>query len=313
MEKERQYFPICEQTARGAKMVNSFSDYVPGSATAEYRKSVDAAYDEAERQIQKGLTESNAERVWGLAISYARRLADWKNRYNRNRGSVPSVMISGASNFPVHRKEKQNAREGRLWKEYNEIKGLLDKITNIGYSNQIKSGDPNALEMLEARIADLTHEQEEMKHANAHYRKHGTMAGYVTKSGLPWTDKMAEEYDKAAAGDFHKQPYPKFALTNNAANIRRIKDRVESIKKDKEKAAAGGATYQTHGICEVVEDEADMRIRLIFPGKPDEATRSVLKRNGFVWSNKNTAWQRQLNNNGRYAVRRVLEILGGGQ
>ncbi|MCL2591778.1 MAG: hypothetical protein FWD82_00290 [Defluviitaleaceae bacterium] len=37
--------------------------------------------------------------------------------------------------------------------------------------------------------------------------------------------------------------------------------------------------------------------------------RKILKGNGFVWSPKAGAWQRQLNNNGRYAARRVLEIL----
>ena len=52
-----------------------------------------------------------------------------------------------------------------------------------------------------------------------------------------------------------------------------------------------------------------MRIRLIFNDKPDEATRNVLKINGFKWSPIAGAWQRQLNNNGRYATRKVLEEL----
>ena len=88
-----------------------------------------------------------------------------------------------------------------------------------------------------------------------------------------------------------------------------MKQRIAGIKKNKAVAAAGGYQYQTHGLCEVVEDAAAMRIRLKFPGKPDEQRRTILKKNGFVWSPTANAWQRQLNNNGRYAVRRVLEIL----
>ena len=38
------YYPINEETARRAKNANSFSDYVPGSATAAYHEMVDRAY-----------------------------------------------------------------------------------------------------------------------------------------------------------------------------------------------------------------------------------------------------------------------------
>jgi len=56
----------------------------------------------------------------------------------------------------------------------------------------------------------------------------------------------------------------------------------------------------------VVEDTDDMRIRLIFPDKPDEETRNALKANGFRWSPKNSAWQRMLNANGRWAAKNFL-------
>lgn len=38
------YYPINEEAAQRAKNANSFSDYVPGSATAAYREMVDRAY-----------------------------------------------------------------------------------------------------------------------------------------------------------------------------------------------------------------------------------------------------------------------------
>ena len=48
------YYPINEEAARRAKNANSFSDYVPGSATAAYREMVDRAYAIGEQQ--KGLS-----------------------------------------------------------------------------------------------------------------------------------------------------------------------------------------------------------------------------------------------------------------
>lgn len=59
----------------------------------------------------------------------------------------------------------------------------------------------------------------------------------------------------------------------------------------------------------VVENAEAMRIQLIFDGKPDEETRNLLKSNGFRWSPSFGAWQRQLNNNGIYATKSVLEKL----
>ena len=52
------------------------------------------------------------------------------------------------------------------------------------------------------------------------------------------------------------------------------------------------------------------RIQFFFDEKPDEETRGVLKSRGFHFSRyNNNAWQRQLNSNGIYAAKKVLEKL----
>ena len=52
-----------------------------------------------------------------------------------------------------------------------------------------------------------------------------------------------------------------------------------------------------------------MRIQLFFEGKPYPEVREILKRNGFRWAPSVGAWQRQLNENGKYAVKSVLRKL----
>lgn len=47
------YYPIDEDAARLAKEMNSFSDYVPGGATAAYRQYVDKAVEIAEAQKKR--------------------------------------------------------------------------------------------------------------------------------------------------------------------------------------------------------------------------------------------------------------------
>ena len=53
--------------------------------------------------------------------------------------------------------------------------------------------------------------------------------------------------------------------------------------------------------------EAD-RLQILFDEKPDEETRATLKQNGFRWSPRYGAWQRQLTPNAEAAARRALGI-----
>ena len=53
------------------------------------------------------------------------------------------------------------------------------------------------------------------------------------------------------------------------------------------------------------ENVPENRLQIFFEGKPDEATRNILKENSFRWSPKAGAWQRQLNDNTFWVVDRI--------
>lgn len=120
------YYPINEAAAKRAKQAISFSDYKPGSATAEYRHYVDEAAELAARQ-KKRVDPSFHEKIDGLLDAYARKLAANMNKGYEITARVPSIMIAGGSNFPVRKKEKQNAAADKNMEEYREIQGLLGK------------------------------------------------------------------------------------------------------------------------------------------------------------------------------------------
>lgn len=149
----QEYHEINEQLAKTAKEMNSFSRYEAGSATEEYRRSVDHARQVAE-SAKANIGVRLHYKIETLLARYEKKLADWTNKNFRIETMCPSVMISGAGNFPVRKKEKQNAARERHWEEYAKIKYLIEKMDTIGMGG-ISSDDPDALDQLKEKLAEL--------------------------------------------------------------------------------------------------------------------------------------------------------------
>ena len=280
------YYDISETAARRAKEANSFYDYKPGSATADYRAMVDAAREMAEKHKQR-IDPMYHEKVDRLLDTYARKLAENYNNRSAIDARVPSVMIAGPSNFPVRQKHKQNAARDKNWGEYEHIQGLLDKIRGTGMGG-IRADDDLAVEKLEAKLAGLEESQETMKKVNAYYRKHKTLDGCPdlsedTINKLKAT--MARHYRQGAP------PFPSWQLSNNSAVIRSTRQRIEELKNRSEFA---GWEFEG-GRAEA--NEAENRLQLFFDEKPTDEQRKALKSNGFKWAPSHSAWQRQLTRN----------------
>lgn len=298
---ERVYFEINEASAKQAHDMMSFKDYRAGSLTEEYRGYVNKAYDLADKVAEEN--PDDAERVYRIAERYSKKMADNLNAKSRIGCMCPSVMICGPANFPVRKKEKQNAASEKNYKEFQEIQNLLDKIRNISSGREIiKSGDADAIEKLEKKLKDLKDLQETMKAANAYYRKHKTLDGCPVLT----EEQIAKAKETMGNGwNLEKKPFASFELSNNNASIRRIEGRLKSLKAAKERES----TEVENKYFRIVENTEIMRLQLFFDGKPEADVRSVLKSNGFRWSPKNECWQRQLTNNARYALKRVLKSL----
>ena len=265
---EIQFYTISEDMARAANDANSMSDYKQGSATEEYRKRVESVYAVVEKIKQK--RPNLAEKAERMAGRYSKKLAEYYNSYYRNEASCPSVLISGAGNFPVKKKNKQNSRRDSLMQEWNSLESYAKKITNLLTMNQpILSGDAQAIEMLEEKLESLTELQDRMKAVNAYWRKHKTVEGC-----------------------------PELSVSNTKARLERLK-----------KAKEAGTKETGNDFFKVVENTDLMRLQLFFDGKPDEETRDIVKKHGFRWSPKNGCWQRQLTTNGKYALKEVITEL----
>ena len=282
------YYPINEDAARRAKEAMSFDSYKPGRATAEYRHYVDKAVELAARQKRR-VDPSFHAKIDGLLDAYARKLAANMNHGYEIAARVPSIMIAGGSNFPVRKKQKQLAADEKNMQEFSEIQGLLSKIRSTGMGG-ISADDPNAISKLQSKLAKREALQETMKAVNAYYRKHKTV------DGCPHlTPEQIEKMKASMSGDWRANPKPfeSYQLSNNNAEIRRLKERIAALTRQREIGYVG---WEFDG-GKVEANAADNRLQIFFDGKPEADTREKLKEYGFRWSPSAGAWQRQLNDN----------------
>lgn len=299
------YYEISEDTARNAHYCVHMSDYKPGSATAEYRRAVDkaAALVEAKKARVSPFYHDKLDALLGR---YARRLAQWMNDYNRNQASYPSQFISGAGNYNMKKHEKQMSREGTLWNEYNEIKAILNKIEAVG-TGAVDLADPHAREMLAEQLQNLQAQLDRDKALNAYYRKHKSFDGFPGLTAEAAAKLTADFADTCQRCPWIDKPCPDYELTSLRGKIKRTQARLDELDKRTEQAEQPADSTKFPG-GEIVRNlEAD-RLQILFDEKPDEDTRAALKQNGFRWSPRYSAWQRQLTPNAEAAARRALGL-----
>ena len=290
------YYKINEDAARRAKEMNSFYDYKEGSATEEYKAMVDKAVQVAEAQ-KKRVDPMYHEKIDGLLDAYSRKLAENLNSGYAIDARVPSVMVAGSANFPTGKKEKQNAARDRNMEEWRKIQGLLDKMKSTG-TGGISADDPDAVGKLKEKLENLEELQETMKFVNDFYRKHNTLdrCPYLTQEQI---QKLKS--DMESNWHYGSAPYLPWQLSNNSAEIRRVKKRIEELERKADTDYVGwefGGGY-------VEVNREDNRLRIFFEEKPGEDARSELKSNGFKWSPKAGAWQRQITANAFHAADRI--------
>lgn len=302
------YGSIDEETARNAHYCIHMGDYKPGSATASYRNSVSKAAQMVEQQKAR-VSAFYHDKLDALLNSYARRLAQWTNDYNRNQASYPSQFIAGAGNFNMRKHNRQMSREDSLWEEYRQIEAILDKIRSVG-TGPVDLADPHAREMLTERLNSQRQMLEDAKTANAYYRKHKTLEGCpgLSEKNRAWLTRPGV----FASGDgspisLYGSPFPAYELASIRGKIERTEQRLAELDR-REQQAAKLQTGTAFDGGQIVRNIDLNRLQILFDAIPDADTRAALKQNGFRWSPKNQAWQRQLTDNAERAARQVLRL-----
>ena len=220
----------------------------------------------------------------------------------------------------LERIDNKHRRSFELTKTAAYYRGKADGVGRAG----ISADDPEALDKLRRKVAGLEVLRDWMKRVNAAWRK-AKKPSIAPENRETWREiqnaagvtnsQLVDIMYRIQVCPYDPMPFPGYALTNLGGRIKSAQRRIGELEQ-REKvretiAAEGGELVQEReeaGVT-VIEDHEENRIRLVFPGKPEAGVRSLLKSRGFRWSRYAGAWQRQLNNAGRYAASYVLDQL----
>lgn len=254
------------------------------------------AIEQFRKHLEKYLTGENAARIPEELERFRQGLKTRTLAYLHSHSSCASSVITGGSNFPVARMMKRSRWADAKAKEMLDFVERAKKSVKRRYYNDphapIKSSDADAVERLEAKITSCKEMQETMKAANAIIRKakgnkEQAIAGLI-KMGL--SDHTA---NKILTPDCcGRIGFPSYLLSNNLAEIKRLESRLLKVKRAQETAPE---ETETESGIRIEKCPQDNRIRIYFPGKPEEEIRSLLKAHGFRWSPRLQVWQAFIN------------------
>ncbi len=284
---------IPESSARAA---HQWTSHVPEQRAAQERDEY-AATLARDHATLAALADTDDKRK-NLEEHFAWYRAKYRERFTAwlaARSRCASTMITGGSGFNVRGNEKANASTDNRMRELTEFRTrALATIRKIlrPESGPIRLEDADAADRIDDKLAKLEAKQALMKAANAAIRAHaktGTEAQVAALVALGLPELAAH---KLLLPDFAGRiGFAGYELTNNAANIRRLKGRAVAVERVQAEPAA-----VTEGANARIEDvPAENRVRLFFPGKPEASVRQTLKSRGFRWAPSIGCWQAHRN------------------
>lgn len=192
-----------------------------------------------------------------------------------------------------------------------------DKLDAMNSNGAISSDDPDALAKLREKLADMEANQAEMKRVNAAIRKLRNADMSVEEKAQSIADSTGTSAAIVAKvlvpSCFGTIGYEGFELSNNNANMKRVKARIKALEAQHQAIERSGKEEIVNEYPEInlkiVRSFVANRIQLFFDGKPAADIRSRLKYHGFRWAPSQGAWQRQLNGNGYRATASLLSEL----
>ncbi|MBX2925946.1 MAG: hypothetical protein KF746_27370 [Chitinophagaceae bacterium] len=278
------YFTSFTPDKRADEIIKAYSE--------ELRNDLQTIRDKSSQEI---LPENVEQTLTRYRQKYEQHLSGWLH----SQSNVASSAVTGPANFPVARMEKYRKWADNKYEYFREWRQRALKAI-------LKSMKPkvNELEGARENLKKREEMQQIMVSANKIIKKGGpNVTEELKKLGLD--EKAIQE---ALNPTFtNKKGFLSFQLSNNNAEIRRLRSRVAVLEtKAKLAEEVGKKAEEINGVKVVYNYEKD-KVQLLFDEKPDLETLKQLHSHGFIWKRSIEAWQRKLTNRAIKAAQDVAK------
>lgn len=243
---------------------------------------------------------------------YIDKYTDWVRTLFEKHSRCLSTMIAGPSNFPARRAEKANNSYDNAVKEFNEwrekvLKAIARRIEDAKPAEQKAAEEWNRLKrsiFSSASTIKGINEGNEIGYNKALYVNsiYGKVETYAKRGDVEIVEKAIEYIRELNEQTSVITERHKFFKLLDIAKVVREAEEARANKEDAELSFDGGI---------VVKNYREDRLQIIFNAKPASDIISNLKHNGFRWSPRFGAWQRQLTLNAYDAAARVIPVNAG--
>lgn len=240
---------------------------------------------------RKERQEARAERYREYTENAEKRATAAFNASNAAVAGIPlgQPILVGHHSEKAHRRalERSNGAMMRSVHESEKAEYYRQKAEAAENNDNIYLGDDDARERLKKKIAELTALQEQMKGANKIIRAK-SLSDIEKIDALVNLGISRPQANKMVGAQII---FPGYALTNNNAKISAAR---KQLAKAEALASKDDREYTIDDIT-IEECCSENRVRIYFPGKPDDEMRTQLKRNGFRWAPSMGCWQAYIN------------------
>ncbi len=260
------------------------------------------AYEEELNADIEKMPEEERER-------YISKYKEWVKTLFDKHSRIMSSMITGPARFPTRRNEKMNnyyenaVSEFRAWRE-KALKAIARRIEDAKPEEQKADEEWTRLKRSiysSASTIKGINDGTERGYNKALFVSsiYGKVETYAKRGDVIIVEKAlayVRELNKQSSIITERHKF--FKLAEMAKAVCEALE-VRSNKEDTEILFDGGR---------VIKNYSEDRVQIVFDTKPQPDVISNLKHNGFRWSPRFSAWQRQLTNNAYYAVTRVIPV-----
>ena len=353
--------PTPKIDSKVAERINDIS--MSGSAGNVYQHDVNVEMEEFKNKFNYDKMNPQQKEYFRERLSsYAGLVGSSYNEMASKRlAAGPSWVVAGPAKYNTKRFNQKMEAERRAYETFEEKKekfikntekrlkelkytGGTESVEDVkkkvfddyskgkwSYGDKIDNTDPYAIEKISGKIKYMEDAHDVTLLYNKICKKNGV-------TNWSWADRTDEDKakrrevleqtvnaakEKGYADSVIKEGIEHPFGSNQTAEIRRNKQRLEELQKRQEKleerkaseSNSEGDSKSNTGRVDfdggyVYENPELDRIQIIYDGKPERDVIDKLKHNGFRWSPSQGAWQRQLNRNGRSAVNRVFAETG---